>query len=540
MGLSDDDIARPHIGIASTWTGTMPCNLNQRLLAQHVAAGIRAAGGTPFEFNTVAVSDNLTMGTESMRASLVSREVIADSIELMTRAHRFDALVCLVGCDKTVPAGVMALCRVNVPAVVLYNGPMLPGRMAGKDVTIQDVWEALGERAVGTVDDGYLAELERVACPGPGTCAGQYTANTMATCLDFLGIAPIGFGLLPAVDPARPEQAGQVGKLVMDALAAGRRPRNLITAGALRNAAAAAAATGGSTNAALHLLAIAREAGVEFTLADLDEVSSRTPVIASLKPSGEYVGSDFHSAGGTAVLMAELARGGLLDLTASTVDGRTIGEIVADTDRPADGRVLTTVDRPFKPAGALRVLRGNLAPDGAVVKTSGSTLRRFTGRARVFDTEEAAFAAVRGQQVGPGEVVVIRYEGPMGGPGMREMLDVTSAIIGQGLGVEVALVTDGRFSGATRGFMVGHVAPEAAAGGPIALLRDGDPIEIDADAGTLLVDLSDDELAVRRREWVRPAPRYRAGVLAKYAAVVGSAAYGAVTLPDGEVVEPVR
>lgn len=529
MGLTDDEIARPTVGIVSTWTGTMPCNLNQRTLAERVAAGVRAAGGTPFEFNTIAVSDNLTMGTEGMKASLVSREVIADSIELMGHAHRFDALVCLVGCDKTVPAAVMALCRLNVPAVVLYNGPMLPGSFRGRAVTIQDMWEALGERAVGRFSDQDLDELERVACPGPGTCAGQYTANTMATAIEFLGIAPFGSGLAPAVDPSRGEQAEQVGRLAMAALAAGRRPLDLITRAALENAVASVAATSGSTNGVLHLLAIAREAGVPFTLDDVDAISARTPVLVSLRPGGPYAASDFHAAGGTPLLLAELVRGGLVHADARSVDGRSFGEIAEAVREQPDGKVLTGVERPFKPGGSLAILRGNLAPDGAVIKAAGTTLRRHQGPARVFDSEEAADAAVLQGRVAAGDVVVIRYEGPAGGPGMREMLDVTAAIVGRGLDREVALVTDGRFSGATRGLMVGHVAPEAAAGGPLAVLRDGDLITIDVDRRSLEVDLDDETLRRRLDAWTPPPPRYPSGVFAKYVAMVGSAADGGVT-----------
>ncbi|HEX9341985.1 MAG TPA: dihydroxy-acid dehydratase [Actinomycetota bacterium] len=529
MGLTDEEIARPVVGIASTWTGTMPCNLNQRLLAEGVAAGVRAAGGTPLEFNTNAVSDNLTMGTEGMKASLVSREVIADSIELMVRAHRFDALVCLVGCDKTVPAAVMALCRLNLPAVVLYSGPMLPGSFRGRAVTIQDMWEALGERAAGRFSDQDLAELERVACPGPGTCAGQYTANTMGTAIEFLGVAPFGSSLAPAVDPARGEQAEQAGRLAMAVLAAGRRPLDLVTRVSLENAIAAVAATGGSTNGVLHLLAIAREAGVPLTLDDFDAVSARTPVLASLKPGGEYVASDFHAAGGTPLLLAELVRGGLVHADARSVDGRSFGEIAGRVQGVPDGRVVATAERPFKPGGSLAILRGNLAPDGAVVKAGGTTLRRHHGPARVFDSEEAAYMAVQQGGIAAGDVVVIRYEGPAGGPGMREMLDVTAAIVGHGLDRDVALVTDGRFSGATRGLMVGHAAPEAAAGGPLAVLRDGDLIAIDVEARSLQVDLSAEELRRRLDGWTAPPPRYPSGVFAKYVATVGSAADGAVT-----------
>jgi len=529
MGLSDDEIARPVVGIASTWTGTMPCNLNQRALAERVAAGVREAGGTPLEFNTIAVSDNLTMGTEGMKASLVSREVIADSIELMVRAHRFDALVCLVGCDKTVPAAVMALCRLNLPAVVLYNGPMLPGSFRGRAVTIQDMWEALGERAAGRFSDDDLDELERVACPGPGTCAGQYTANTMGTAIEFLGVAPFGSSLAPAVDPARPGQAEAAGRLAMAVLAAGRRPLDLVTRASLENAIAAVAATGGSTNSVLHLLAIAREAGVPLTLDDFEAVSARTPVLASLKPGGDYVASDFHAAGGTPLLLAQLVRGGLVDGAALSVDGRSFAEIAAGVQGEPDGRVVASAARPLKAGGSLAILRGNLAPDGAVVKAGGTALRRHQGPARVFDSEEAAYAAVQQGEIAPGDVVVIRYEGPAGGPGMREMLDVTAAIVGHGLDREVALVTDGRFSGATRGLMVGHAAPEAVVGGPLAVVRDGDLITIDVDARSLQVDLPAEELRRRLDAWTAPPPRYPSGVFAKYAAIVGSAADGAVT-----------
>ncbi len=539
MGLSDADIARPHVAIASTWTGTMPCNLTQRELAASVADGIRAAGGTPFEFNTIAVSDNLTNGTETMRTSLISREVIADSIELMVRAHRFDAVVALVGCDKTIPGAVMGLLRVDVPSVVLYNGPMLPGRHRGRDVTILDVWERLGQHAVGAATAEEVDEIERAACPGAGACAGQFTANTMATALDFLGISPVGYGMRPAVDPARATEAEAVGRLVMEVLAADRRPRDLITRSALQNAAAGVVASGGSTNAALHLVAIAAEAGVGFTLDDLDRVSAATPTLCNLSPGGSYAGSDFHRVGGTLTLMGELHRAGLVDGDSVLIDGRTIAETVAHAPEP-DGEVVRARHHPGLHTGALRVLSGNLAPDGAVLKTSATRLRRFDGVARVFESEEQAFEATRSGSLSPGDVVVIRYEGPAGGPGMREMLDVTAAIVSQGLGTEVALVTDGRFSGATRGFMIGHVSPEASVGGPIALVRDGDRIEIDVDAGELRLDVGEEELRRRRAEWSPPAPRYAAGVIAKYAATVQSAARGAVTLPDGMVAQPVR
>jgi dihydroxy-acid dehydratase len=532
MGLGDDDLARPMIGIASTWTGTMPCNLNQRDLAERVAAGIRAAGGTPLEFNTIAVSDNLTMGTPGMRASLVSREVICDSIELMARAHEWDGLVVLVGCDKTIPAAVMALARLNLPAVVLYNGAMLPGHWRGRDVTIQDVWEALGQRAAGQLDDAGLAELERTVCPGPGACAGQFTANTMATALDFLGVSPFGAGDVPAVDPAKGAAAERVGRVAVEAVLAGRTPAELLTREALENAVTAVAATGGSTNSVLHLLAIAREAGVEFSIEDFESVARRTPIIASLKPGGDYVATDMHRAGGTAALAAELARGGLLHLDASTVDGRSLGEVAGEVTTPPDGKVLAPLDRPFKRGAALAILHGNLAPDGCVLKLGGKADDvAVRGPARVFDGEEQALEAVMGGAVQPGEVVVIRYEGPAGGPGMREMLDVTGALVGRGLGASVALVTDGRFSGATHGLMVGHVAPEAVRGGPLAALRDGDVVVIDAARRRLAVELPDEELKRRLDGWTPPPPRYEGGVFAKYAAVVASASDGAVTRP---------
>jgi dihydroxy-acid dehydratase len=532
MGLGDDDIARPMIGIASTWTGTMPCNLNQRELAQRVAAGVRAAGGTPLEFNTIAVSDNLTMGTPGMRASLVSREVICDSIELVTRAHQFDGLVVLVGCDKTIPAGVMALARLNLPAVVLYNGAMQPGHWRGRDVTIQDVWEALGERSAGQLDDAGLAELERAACPGAGACAGQFTANTMATTLDFLGVSPFGLGEVPAVDPAKGEAAERAGRVAVEAVLAGRAPAELLTREALENAVTAVCATGGSTNGVLHLLAIAREAGVEFGIDDFEAIAHRTPLIANLKPSGDYVATDMHRAGGTAALAAELARGGLLHPDVRTVDGRTIGEVAAAATTPPDGKVLSTIEQPFKSGAALAILRGSLAPDGCVLKLGGQAGDQpVRGPARVFDGEEQALEAVLAGQVQPGEVVVIRYEGPAGGPGMREMLDVTAALVGRGLGASVALVTDGRFSGATHGLMVGHVAPEAVRGGPLAALRDGDVVVIDAARRRLDVELPDEELKRRLEGWSPPPARYQGGVFAKYAATVASASDGAVTRP---------
>jgi dihydroxy-acid dehydratase len=526
MGLTEADWSKPLIGIATTWTGTMPCNLGQRELAAHVAAGVRAAGGTPLEFNTIAISDNLTMGTPGMRASLVSREVIADSIELVGCSQRFDGLVCLVGCDKTVPGAVMAALRLDLPTVVLYSGAMAAGRHAGRQVTIQDVWEAVGAHEGGRIGDEELAALERDACPGIGACTGHFTANTMATAVDFLGLGPIGLGSVPAADPGKPAAAEAAGRLALDVVERDLRPSRLVTESALANAVTGVAGSGGSTNGVLHLLAIAQEAGIELGLDTIDALAARTPVIASLTPGGTYVAADLHRVGGSAALMRQLLP--WLDEDAPTVDGRTIGEHAAAAP-DADGEVLASYERPFKPGGALRVLRGNLAPEGAVVKLAGHEPHALRGHARVFDSEAACKAGVYDGVVQPGDVVVLRYEGPAGAPGMPEMLGVTSAIVGRGLGESVALVTDGRFSGATRGLMVGHVAPEAARGGPLAIVEDGDPVAIDTDARTLELELPDAELARRLARWQAPEPRAVSGVLAKYARTVSSAAAGAVT-----------
>ena len=526
MGLTEQDWSRPIVGIATTWTGTMPCNLGQRALAAHVAAGVRAAGGTPLEFNTIAVSDNLTMGTDGMRAPLVSREVIADSIELVGRSQRFDGLVCLVGCDKTVPGAVMALVRLDLPALVLYSGAMAPGSHDGHEVTIQDVWEGVGAHEGGRISHEELEALERHACPGFGACTGHFTANTMATAVDFLGLGPIGLGSVTATDPAKGEAGEAAGRLALDVIERDLRPSALVTREALENAIVGVAGTGGSTNAVLHLLAIASEAGVELTLDDFDRLSASTPVVASLTPGGRFVAGDLHRVGGNAAVMKQLL--GHLHGDAPTVDGRTIAEHAAAAPDP-DGDVVAPAASPFKPGGALRVLRGNLAPEGAVVKLAGHERRVHTGPARVFDSEAACKAAVYDGVVQAGEVVVVRYEGPAGAPGMPEMLGITSAIVGRGLGDSVALVTDGRFSGATRGLMVGHVAPEAAHGGPIAVVRDGDAITIDVDARTLALDMDEAELARRLAAWTPPEPRARSGVLAKYARSVSSAARGAVT-----------
>jgi dihydroxy-acid dehydratase len=530
-GLTDDDLAKPLIGVCTTWIETMPCNLNQRALAGHVKRAIRAAGGTPLEFNTIAVSDGVSMGTEGMRASLVSREVIADSIELVARGHLLDGLVCVIACDKTSPAAVMALCRLDLPGVVLYSGTIAPGVFRGEEVTIQDVYEGIGSLAAGRITADDLHELESVACPGAGACGGQFTANTMSTALEFLGISPAGLNGIPALDAAKERSAEAVGKLVMDVVRDDRRPSRIITRRSLENAAAAIVATGGSTNGVMHLIAIAHELGIEFTLRDFDDVARRTPVVMEIKPSGRFFATDVHAAGGVALVAQELAKRELIHADAATVDGRTLGEI-AEAAVPAPGQeVVVPIETPLKETGGLRALWGNLAPEGCVVKLSGHDRRAHRGPARVFDTEEDCFAAVTAGRILAGDVVVIRYEGPAGGPGMREMLQVTGAIVGEGLGEHVALITDGRFSGATRGFMVGHIAPEAYRGGPIAAVRDGDTIVIDADTQELRVELSDDELAARLADWSPPEPRYRTGALAKYAALVSSASEGAVTRP---------
>jgi len=531
IGLTDDDLARPLVGVSTTWIETMPCNLNQRELAQHVKRGIRAAGGTPLEFNTISVSDGVSMGTEGMRASLVSREVIADSIELVARGHLFDGLVCLVGCDKTIPAAVMALCRLDLPGLVLYNGSIAPGRFRGRDVTIQDVFEAVGAYAAGTMSADELHELEGVACPGAGACGGQFTANTMSTALEFLGISPAGLNGIPALDPAKDGAAEEAGRLAMNLVRTDVRPSQIVTRDALENAAASIAATGGSTNGVLHLLAIARELGIPFELEDFERIAARTPVLASLKPAGRFVATDVHEAGGVALVARELMKAGLVHGDAPNVDGRSLGEIAtAVIERPGQ-EVVVPIETPLKPTGGLAILRGNLAPEGCVVKLAGHERLLHRGPARVFDSEEECFAAVKDRSLRAGDVVVIRYEGPAGGPGMREMLHVTAAIVGEGLGDEIALVTDGRFSGATHGLMVGHVSPEAVRGGPIAALRDGDMVVVDVEARELRAELTDDEIAARLSDWSAPPPHYTQGVFAKYAALVSSASEGAVTRP---------
>ena len=531
IGFTDDDLARPLVGVATTWIETMPCNWNQRELAQDVKRGIREAGGMPVEFNTISVSDGVSMGTEGMRASLVSREVIADSIELVARGHLFDGLVCLVGCDKTIPAAVMALARLDLPGLVLYNGSIAPGRFRGRDVTIQDVFEAVGAHAVGKMSGADVHELEGAACPGAGACGGQFTANTMSTALDFLGISPAGLNGIPALDPAKHEAAAGAGRLAMSLVRDDVRPSSIVTREALENAAASIVATGGSTNGVLHLLAIARELDIPFELEDFDRIAARTPIVASLKPGGRFVATDMHAAGGVALVARELLKRDLVHADAPNVDGRSLGEVATAVIENPGQEVVVPIDDPIKTTGGLAILRGNLAPEGSVVKLAGHERLLHRGPARVFDSEEDCFAAVKARGIEAGDVVVIRYEGPAGGPGMREMLHVTAALVGEGLGDSVALVTDGRFSGATHGLMVGHVAPEAVRGGPLAALRDGDTVVVDVEGLELRVELSEDELEARLAGWKPPPLRYTRGVFAKYAAEVSSASEGAITRP---------
>jgi dihydroxy-acid dehydratase len=529
IGFDAEALSKPIIGVASTWIETMPCNFHLRALAAKVKDGIRAAGGTPMEFNTVAISDGITMGTRGMRTSLVSREVIADSIELVTRGHAFDAVIALSGCDKTIPGTVMALARLDVPAVMLYGGSIPPGRFEGHDISIMDVFEAVGAHAAGQIDDERLTAIEEAASPGVGACGGQFTANTMAMAFEMMGISPIGPSLVPAQDPSKAQVAEAAGQLVMDVLARGVRPRDLITRESLENAIMAVAASGGSTNGVLHLLAVAREMGVELSIDDFDAIAERTPTLCDLKPGGRFLATDLHAAGGTAVLAKRLVEAGLLHAGAPTVTGKTIGEHAAES-READGQeVIRPLASPVKPTGGLAILRGNVAPDGSVVKLSGHERRHHEGPARVFEGEEAAMHAVTAGEIKAGDVVVIRNEGPVGGPGMREMLAVTAAIVGEGLGETVALLTDGRFSGATRGFMAGHIAPEAALGGPIAAVRDGDTITIDVPGRRIDVALDDNEIARRVAAYGAPDNAVETGVLSKYAKLVSSASEGAVT-----------
>ena len=529
VGFSDEDLSRPIIGVANTWIEIGPCNFHLRRLAAKVKEGVRAAGGTPMEFNTVSISDGISMGVEGMKCSLISREVIADSIELVARGNHFDALVCLSGCDKTNPGVVMALARLDIPGLALYGGSIAPGHLGDRDLTIQDVFEAVGAYGSGRINAEQFKAVENTACPGAGACGGQFTANTMSTVLEFLGISPMGSNGIPATVAEKEDAAFNAGKLVIDLLRRDLRPSQILTRKAVENAIAAVAATGGSTNAVLHLLAIAREAGVELTIDDFDRISSRTPLIADLKPGGRFVANDLYKAGGIQLIAKRLVDGDLIHADAMTVIGKTIAEAAQMANETSGQEVVRSLANPLKPTGGLVILKGNLAPEGCVVKVAGYERMAHKGPARVFDREEDAFQAVQRGQIKPNDVVVIRYEGPKGGPGMREMLGVTAALVGAGLGDSVALLTDGRFSGATHGLMAGHVAPEAAHGGPIAAVRDGDTIIFDVHARRLDVEISEEELKARLRQWTPPTPRYTAGVMAKYAKLVSSASEGAVT-----------
>jgi dihydroxy-acid dehydratase len=539
IGYTDDDLGRPLVAVCHPWTDVMPCNAHLREVAAWVKEGVREAGGTPIEFNTISVSDGVSMGTEGMKASLVSREVVADSIELAVRGHLIDGLVAISGCDKTIPAAVMALARLDRPGLMLYGGSIAPGRWRGRDVTIQDVFEAVGAHAAGRMTEADLRDLEAVACPGAGACGGQFTANTMSAVGEALGISPLGANSVPALVPEKAEVARAAGRQAMALLRSGLRPSRILTRTSIENAIRVVAATGGSTNAVLHLLAIAHEAGIPLDIDDFDRISAATPLLADLKPGGRFVATDLYRVGGVALVLRRLLDAGLLDGSALTVTGRTMAEeLAAAVVDTSDREVVRPLDDPLKPTGGLVILHGNLAPEGCVVKVAGHERLVHRGPARVFDSEDAAFAAVAAGAIRPGDVVVIRYEGPRGGPGMREMLHVTAAIVGEGLGESVALLTDGRFSGATRGLMAGHVAPEAAVGGPIAALREGDSVAFDIVARRLDVELSDAEIAERLRGWQAPPPRYRGGVMARYAALVSSASRGATTDPPAAAPPP--
>jgi dihydroxy-acid dehydratase len=531
IGYTAEDLAKPIVGVAHSWIETMPCNFNNRVLAAKVKEGIRAAGGTPMELNTIAISDGITMGTSGMRASLVSRELVADSVELVSSAHRFDAVVAISGCDKTIPGTVMALARLDVPSLMLYGGSIRPGWFKGQEVTIQQVFEAVGAYAAGKISEEELHELEEAASPGAGACAGQFTANTMAMAFEVLGISPAGSAMVPAEDGRKLEVAVQCGELVMDVLRRGQRPSEIITREGLENAIAAVAMSGGSTNGVLHLLAVAHEAGVPLEIDDFDRISERTPLLCDLQPGGQYVATDLYQAGGVPLVLKRMLEAGVLHAEASTVTGRTIGEHAAEAVETQGQRVVRPLSEPLKPTGGFAILHGNIAPDGCVVKLAGHERREHHGPARVFDGEEAAMAAVLAREIKPGDVVVIRNEGPAGGPGMREMLSVTAALVGEGLGETVALITDGRFSGATHGFMAAHIAPEAARGGPIAAIADGDEIEIDVDSRRIDVALSDEQIAERLAAYTAPrrADEHVDVAIQKYAKLVGSAAQGALT-----------
>jgi len=529
VGFTDDDLAKPLVGVATTWIETMPCNLNQRRLAEFVKQGIREAGGTPMEFNTIAISDGVSMGTEGMKASLISREVIADSIELVVRGHLLDGVVCLVGCDKTIPGAAMAMARLDVPGLVLYNGTIYPGHYKGRDLEVVSVFEAIGAYRAGKISVEELYEIESAACPGAGACGGQFTANTMSTAMEFLGLSPGGLNGIPAEDPRKDAAARQAGELVMTLVHHDIRPSHIVTRNAIENAIASVAATGGSTNAVLHFLAIAHEFGIPLEIDEFGTIAERTPIVADMRPGGRYTAADMYDAGGIGLVMRELLKRDLLHRDEKNVDGRTIAKIAAAAVETEGQKVVVPIETPIKPVGGLTILRGSLAPDGCVAKLAGHERLHHRGPARVFDSETACFQAVRERRIVAGDVVVIRYEGPVGGPGMQEMLSVTAALVGEGLGESVALLTDGRFSGGTHGLMIGHVAPEAALGGPIALVHEGDEIEIDVAAKRMDLLVDEDELARRRAEWSAPPPRYASGVMAKYAALVSSASEGAVT-----------
>ncbi len=537
VGFTDEDLAKPIIGVATTWIETMPCNLNQRRLAESVKEGIRAAGGTPMEFNTIAVSDGVAMGTEGMKASLVSREVVADSIELVARGHLFDGLVALSGCDKTNPGAAMAVARLDIPSVILYNGTIYPGIYKGQPQDVVSVYEAIGAYNAGKLTAEELYAIEEVACPGAGACGGQFTANTMSMCLEFMGLSPAGLNGIPAEDPKKDDAARACGELAMDLVRRDVRPSSYVTRDSIDNAVAGVAATGGSTNAVLHMLAIAREFDIEFSVDDFHVIAERTPMIGDLRPGGRYSAADIYDAGGVGIVIRELLKRDLMHGDSATVDGQTLAQIAAGVKETPGQDVFRPIEDPIKATGGLAILHGTLAPEGCVIKLAGHETRRFSGPARVYDSENACFAAVKAGDIKPGDVVVLRYEGPVGGPGMQEMLGVTAALVGEGLGADVALLTDGRFSGGTRGLMIGHVAPEAALGGPIALVEEGDTVTIDVDRRALDLEVDEAVLAQRRARWTAPEPRYRTGVLAKYAALVSSASEGAITRPTprGEV-----
>ncbi len=529
IGFTDADLKKPIIGIANTWIETMPCNYNLRALAAHVKEGIRAAGGTPMEFNTIAISDGITMGTEGMKASLVSRDLIADSIELTARGYMFDGIVAMVACDKTIPGAAMALLRLNIPSLILYGGSILPGKLGDRELSIQDVFEAVGANAAGKISDAELLAIEDHACPGAGACGGQFTANTMATVMETIGIAPMFTASVPQVDPRKADVSRRCGELILNAVNKDLKPRDICTRQAFENAIASVAASGGSTNAVLHLLAMAADAGVELNLDDIHNISQRTPLLVDIKPAGKFFAVDVDKAGGIPVIIKRLVDGGYANGAAMTVTGKTLAEEILDVKETPGQQVIHQLDNPIKPSGGLVILKGTLAPDGCVIKVTGIVRKEQRGPARVFDREEDAMTAVTEGKINAGDVLVIRYEGPKGGPGMREMLAVTGAIMGRGLGDDVALLTDGRFSGATRGFMIGHVAPEAADGGPIAAVEDGDIIHIDLDKFTINLEVPADVIAARLANWTKPAPKYKSGVFSKYIKLVGSASKGATT-----------